>query len=211
MHVTEHVSRTSNRPAITRRPRAVLLVAVAAVAAAGCALSASLPTHTVTLRWAAPAAGPGTPHQDEAWIERAYDVATDQTVVTVTTHRGRSFLWMQAPRVTFLYAHRGIGAFERPDTVLLIIRTQDPQIPRSNRLGLDCDGVTTELDGPPLYWREAGTQTDRRHYLFVLPTATMRQLAGCAQGRLTIGDVSVTFGDAQRRRVQAWMATMDHR
>src|SRR5215208_3592756 len=57
-------------------------------------------------------------------IER--DSAADLTRVSVTTHPGMYFRWVQRPRLTFFVVHNGTKMETLPPVVTLTFRTQSP-------------------------------------------------------------------------------------
>ncbi len=64
-----------------------------------------------------------------------YDTVADSTHLAVVTHKGKYFLTIQRPRLTWTVSYPG----RRPDTlppaeIVLEFRTQAPQVPRDSHL-----------------------------------------------------------------------------
>src|SRR5688572_23013505 len=81
-----------------------------------CAVSGVMPPFSATRAYLTPTSLPAADRpalyaprvfEHHKHIVRKYDQTTDQTRVSVTTHRGAYFLWIQRPRLTFLYVHTG--------------------------------------------------------------------------------------------------------
>jgi len=188
--------------------RAVLLAAVLPLVGS-CAISHLMPPFSAT-RPDATAGTSVTPaslparraFRHHKRIVREYDPATDQTRVSVTTHRGTYFLWIQHPRLTFFYVQAGAAGGQVPASVFLIFRTQDPQSPASNRLALVCDGVREELAAAPVFWLEPGAMTTSRHYMYELPLQRLATFVACGRAAIAVGDVDAPFSQDQLEAVR---------
>jgi hypothetical protein len=179
-------------------------VAALLAVAGSCAVSHVMPPFSATRSYASASVPPtalslptARVFQHHKRISREYDPVTDQTRVSVTTHRGTHFLWIRRPRLTFFYVYSGAGTTQAPASVFLIFRTQDPQLPSSNRLTLSCNGVRDELAVTPVSWLEPGVMTSSRHYMYQLPLATFATFLTCSQPAISLGDVNAPFADDQ--------------
>lgn len=141
-------------------------------------------------------------------ISREYDQTTDQTRVSVTTHKGTYFLWIQRPRLTFFYVYDGTALRSTPGSVFLVFRTQNPQLPLNNRLAFTCDGSRQELDITPTFWLEPGAMTTSRHYMYELSTDRLAELLACNTASIAVGDVSASFANDQLEALRDFAAGM---
>lgn len=183
------------------------LVAVTLLAlASACALSHDMPPFSATRSYATTATPrPSTPptlpaprvFQHGKHINLEYDQGTDQTRISVTTHRGTYFLWIQHPRLTFFYVYAGTTLAQTPASVFLIFRTQHPQLPLNNRLTLVCDSTRQELAIAPTFWLEPGVMTTSRHYMYELPMSRFVEVVACGNMSIAVGDVSAPFANDQ--------------
>lgn len=179
-----------------------LLVVTSMVGA--CALPSGLPPLNRSLVQVAPmqpppsvvTARPSTPAPQSA-IVREYDDTLDLSRYSVTTHRGKYFLWIEKPRLTFFVVSPGRQLDSLPAVVYLIFRTQSPQEVSDSRLQLVCDGVTTLAGGVPTARVVPGMLTTSLYQTFELPLATFRQFAACGTGSVSVGGVEASFSAAQ--------------
>jgi len=171
------------------------------LALSGCALSGAMPPIGVTRAAAASLRAPSplpvlptarTSDRGDR-IAREYDAASNQTRVSVTTHRGVYFLWIQHPRLTFFYEFAGATPAQVPPSVFLIIRTQSPQVPATNRLSLVCDGVRQELGVTPTFTLEPGAFTSNRQYMYELPLEQFAHLVACHSVTIALDQVKAPF------------------
>ena len=171
-----------------------------------CSLNHVMPPFTLTYVNAIEApATPLPPHGQPAArtfahskrILREHDTATDQTRVSVTTHRGAYFLWFQRPRLTFFYVYPGSTPSQTPSTVFLVFRTLYPQQPASNHLVLTCDGARRDLGITPTFWFEPGAFVTSQHYMYKVPLTTLAELMTCSSTSLAVGDVTARFAPDQ--------------
>jgi hypothetical protein len=141
-------------------------------------------------------------------IDQQYDEITNQTRVSVTTHKGSYFLWIQRPRLTFFYVYEGTGLSHAPATVLLVFRTVNPQVPNTNRLTLTCDGTPEDLEITPTFWLESGPLTSRRQYMYEMSTGTFARILRCDKTTLALGDVQAPFSTDQLAALRDFAAGM---
>jgi hypothetical protein len=187
--------------------RAILIALTpSAIVLSACALPSALPSFEATApasRAPAPPAsavarlparvsvGQGAPLVTET------DSATHQGRVSLTTHRGKYFLWIQHPRVTFFYVYEGAAAAHPPASIYLVFRTHDPQAPSSNRLTLVCDGAEHPQAVEPTFAFEQGPMTSSRVFTYELSLETFATFTMCDHAAVRVGDITATF-DADR-------------
>ncbi len=66
-------------------------------------------------------------YQHQRHFRTETDAASGLTRVSVTTHPGRYFLWIQRPRLTFFFTYPTAQPAEAPGFISLVYRTQTPQ------------------------------------------------------------------------------------
>jgi hypothetical protein len=183
----------------------------------GCALSQAMPPFAATRSYAlVTAAGPAeassastrSPVTQTQRITREHDDVTNQTRISVTTHKGSYFLWIQRPRVTFFYVYEGTSFAHTPATILLVFRTVNPQVPSNNHLVFTCDGNRQDLGITPTFWLEPGAMTTSRHYMYEIPTAVFDRLLTCSSPSITVGDVSASLASDRLEALRAFAAGM---
>lgn len=191
----------------------------ALIAASACALPATMPSFQATLGASrasapAPAAAALLPaplarpaaHRTRRLID--YDEATDQTRVSLTTHPGKYFLWMQRPRITFFYVYPGATLEHAPATVFLVFKTHDPSAPSSNQLTLRCDGVAEAQALIPEFAFESEAFVTHRVFTFALPLPTFASLVQCRTPAVQVGDIGEEFSPAQVDALRDFAAGM---
>jgi hypothetical protein len=186
-----------------------------AVSLGGCALSGELPPLTQNLLSPAGArAGldvtPFAPSSDRstAAIEREFNSAEDLSRVSVTTHGGAYFLWVQRPRVTFFFVHTGRELAEPPGTVYLVFRTQSPQGVANNHLELTCDGSSEFTPGLPTSRVVPGAFTSSHYLTFPLDPRVFLRFAQCGSGTVEVGGVRASFSPKHLAKLQALAGQM---
>lgn len=123
-----------------------------------------------------------------------HDTAEGLTRVSVMTHRGSYFLWVQKPQVTFFYVYAGDAPpAEPPSVVYVVFRTQSPQSIRDNRLTLVCDGVAADVPGLPTSRVEQNYQLSTHFLTFTVPRETIVEFAHCQQAEVEVGGVRAPF------------------
>ena len=187
------------------------------LALTGCALSSSMPSFSTTASVSHAPAPPasvtaqlralGAAHAGPR-IRAERDAATDQTRLSLTTHRGMYFLWVEHPRVTFFYVFPGRALEYAPPSVFLVFRTHDPQVPSTNHLTLRCNQVDEPQATVPTFAYEPSMLTTGRAFTYELPLATFAQFAGCNTAALRVGDIVVPFSDRQVAGLRAFAGGM---
>ena len=197
--------------------RSLRFALIVVPSATGCALSSALPSFQATVpisRAPAPPAAiaaslPAAASQRHAAHIRAeHDAATDQTRVSLTTHRGTYFLWIHHPRVTFFYVHSGTRLEHAPATVFLFVRMPWPLAPRANQLSLSCNGVEQPQPGSPMFVLEQGPILTDRVYTFELSLEQFATLATCRSAAVGVGDVTVDRVENKLDEVREFAAGM---
>jgi hypothetical protein len=131
--------------------------------------------------------------QHEKELVATYDSLTDSTHLAVVTHKGKYFLWIQHPRLTWTVAYSGRTPGEPPREVLLVFRTQDPQSPRDNHLIIEsASGERLELNSISADSR-AGPMVGNLLMNFLIPTAELTQALAGEKMKLSVGGIGVKF------------------
>jgi hypothetical protein len=113
--------------------------------------------------------------------------------VSLTTHKGAYFLWIQRPRLTFFFVHTGTASPAAPPSVFLVFRTQSPQLPTTNHLDIGCDGRASQVPVTPTFWIAPGAFTTSRHYMYEVPLEHFAPLLACGTAAITVGGVTAPF------------------
>ena len=137
-----------------------------------------------------------------------YDRVSDDTRVSLTTHRGLYLLWIQHPRVTFFYLYHGDIPATPPARVYLVFRTQDPQYPADNRLILECDGTTDAQSAVPTFTLVPGAFRASRYFLYELSLPTVTRFLACGTAAVTVGGITARFPPAKLDALRAFARGM---
>ena len=124
----------------------------------------------------------------------SYDSVADSTHLSVITHKGRYFLTMQRPRLTWtvVYAGRSPGS-TAPAQVQLEFRTQEPQAAADSRLLiLYGAGRRLEIESAGGF-SDPGVQTWSYYMRFPVSCAALVEALGSDQIQLTVGGISERF------------------
>src|SRR4051812_17128342 len=98
----------------------------------------SAQTATGVAALSLPAIHTGPSFQHDKKLVASYDSTADSTHLAVVTHNGTYFLWIQRPRLTWTISYVGqTPGGEPPSDIVLVFRTQNPQVPLSDRLILE--------------------------------------------------------------------------
>lgn len=141
-------------------------------------------------------------------IRIEHDSADDLTRVSLMTHRGAYFLWVQRPQVTFFYVYAGQAPAAAPPVVYLVFRTQSPSGVLDNKLHLVCDGATATVPGLPTSRVEQTIQTSVHYLTFAVPTETVLQFSECGAAEVEVGGVRATFSPIQQSDLRAFTADL---
>lgn len=174
-------------------------------------------TPPLTGYYMAPVAAPGaraevspadTTPGVRAPLRTEYDSTEDVTRISVTTHRGKYFLWIQKPQVRFFFAYAGKTPVTPPQVVYLVFRTQSPQVVQHTRVTWTCNGATSTIRGTPSSWVDQGPMTSSHYLTFKIPTETFVTMAGCGSATLEVGGVRASFSRKQLRMLQELSAAL---
>lgn len=130
------------------------------------------------------------PHRN---VRAKYDGPVDSTRWSVLTHKGKYFLWVQRPRLTWSVAHAGREpGGQPPQEVTLEFRTQQPQVALDSRLVIASGGGDRLEVASSGAYSDPGVVTWSHFMRFGVPGAELaRVLAG--------EDVTVTVGGIHER------------
>lgn len=138
-----------------------------------------------------------------------HDSAEDLTRVSIVTHHGKYFLWMQQPQVTFFYVYAGdIPPVEPPAVVYLVFRTQSPQSIHDNKLTLVCDGIPAQLPGLPTSRVDQNYQLSSHFLTFSVPLTTFLEFAACRTAEVEVGGVNAPFTEQQLLNLEGFAASI---
>ena len=126
-------------------------------------------------------------------VRAEYDAVADSTRWSVVTHRGKYFLTIQRPRLTWSAAYAGhrLGA-QSPRDVVLEFRTQEPQAALDSRLVITSGGEGRLEVGSSGAYSDPGVLTWSHFMRFVMPSAELARV-------LVNEDVTVTVGGISER------------
>jgi hypothetical protein len=136
-----------------------------------------------------------------------HDSTEDLSRISVMTHPGRYFLWIQQPQLTWFYVFPGMAPAAPPPEVFLVFRTQSPQSIMDNHLLLTCGDSTTPVPGLPTSRVHTGIQTSSHYLTFSIPTPLFLRFAGCASGALEVGGIRANFSKGQSAQLRTLAAS----
>jgi hypothetical protein len=181
------------------------------------AYALALVTPPLDSHYLTPAAAPDA-RPEASWVDTTsgvraplraeYDSTEDVTRISVTTHRGKYFLWIQKPQVRFFFSYPGRTPVAPPSVVYLVFRTQAPQVVHHTRLTWTCNGATSTIRSTPSSWVDQGPMTSSHYLTFKIPTETFVTMAGCASATLEVGGVRAPFSRKQLRMLQELNAAL---
>ncbi|MGH7527692.1 MAG: hypothetical protein ACREMX_13425 [Gemmatimonadales bacterium] len=157
---------------------------------------------------------PSTQHfQHGKKLRATYDSVTDSTHLAVVTHRGKYFLTVQRPRLTWIVTYAGRTPGTPPVELLLEFRTQTPQVAFDSRLLIQYGaGKELEVASAGAY-SDPGVQTWSHFMRFRVPCASMVEALAGDEMTVSVGGVRERFKpdhlNALRdllSRVGAWTA-----
>jgi hypothetical protein len=152
------------------------------------------------------------PFQHHKTLLAAYDSVADSTHLSVVTHKGKYFLTMQRPRLTWSVVYPGREPGATPPTQMeLEFRTQEPQAAKDSRLViLYGSGQQLEVQSTGGY-SDPGVQTWSYFMRFPVSCADLAEALGSDQVRVTVGGISERMKPDQAEalrdllsRVGAW-------
>lgn len=134
------------------------------------------------------------PFQHHRELVAGYDSVADSTHLSVVTHKGKYFLTIQRPRLTWsvVYPGRTPGT-PAPTQVELEFRTQEPQAAADNRL-LILYGTGLQVEVPSAGGFSAPGVLPRSYSMrFPVPCAALVEALGSEQVQVTVGGISERF------------------
>lgn len=177
-----------------------------------CTLSSAMPPLSRDMVQVAPMsqapASRAVPAEQERSIDREYDDSLDLSRYSVTTHKGKYFLWMQDPRLTFFVVLPGKMLDSLPAVVYLVFRTQSPQEVSDSKLHLSCGTETIVNDVVPRAQVVPGMLTSSLYQTFELPLDAFRQFSACQSGSVVVGGVEAAFGEKQFEQLRELVAVL---
>jgi hypothetical protein len=196
-------------------PRRILAFLLFLVLATACGVRESMPTfrqaaplpaaHSLSSEIQLP---PRQSYVHRQRIQRAYDSTTSQTRVSLTTHEGKHFLWVQRPQVTFFYDFAGTTPSGVPATVSLVFRTTDPEVPATNRLSTICDNTPSTQPIVPTFWPQPGAIVGSSNYTYEIPLQTFADLVRCDALTLEVGGIRAALNPEQMSALRDFASQM---
>jgi hypothetical protein len=141
-------------------------------------------------------------------IRSAYDSITNQSRVSLTTHKGKYFLWIQRPRVTFFYDFAGTIPSGVPANISLVFRTTNPQVPATNRLTTVCDNTRSPQPIVPTFWPQSGPMVSSSNYTYEIPLQTFADLLRCDALTLEVGGIRADLKPEQMSALRDFASQM---
>jgi len=156
------------------------------------ALAGQSATHPVLAAATVPAARHTFKHHKT--LQAFYDSTGDSTHLAVVTHKGKYFLTIQRPRLTWTIAYAGqTPGPDTPATVELEFRTQEPQAASDSRLVIsDAAGRTLEVPSAGAF-SDPGILTWSHFMRFPVPTSRLAEALAGTTLTLTVGGITERF------------------
>jgi hypothetical protein len=141
-----------------------------------------------------------------------YDSRGDSTHLALVTHKGLYFFTIQRPRLTWsvTYPGRTPGA-QPPSEVVLVFRTQEPQVALDSRLVIVFAGEQRLEVASAGAYSVPGVQTWSHFMRFPVPTAALAAALATEEVAVSVGGIRVGFEPDQVNalrdllsRVGAW-------
>jgi hypothetical protein len=188
----------------------VSLLVCLTVPVAPTAIAAQTATARTLTQGSLPAAKHRFTHHKK--LQASYDSIGDSTHLTVVTHKGRYFLTIQRPRLTWTVVYAGkVPGPEAPLTVALEFRTQAPQVADDSRLVMASaggEGLEVASGGA---FSDPGVQTWSHYMRFPVPSAGLAAVLAGNEVTVTVGGITERFKPDQIEalrdlldRVGAW-------
>ena len=124
-------------------------------------------------------------------LTATYDSVADSTHLAVTTHKGKYFLTIQRPRLTWSVAYRGRAASEAPPAVVTLeFRTQAPQVAMNSQLTVSfAAGRRLEIPSAGAY-SDPGVQTWSHFMWFLVPSLDLAEALRTDTVNITVGGIT---------------------
>ncbi len=161
---------------------------VVALSVAPTVLNGQTATAPLTVQGTPLAPNPSFRHHKE--LRAVYDSLVDSTQVSVVTHKGKYFLTMQRPRLTWSAAYAGHAPEAPPQEVMLEFRTQSPQIALDSRLTIESStGLRLEVASAGAH-SKPGVQTWSHFIRFSIPCGELARVLAGDRVTVTVGGIS---------------------
>ena len=145
---------------------------------------------TGPLSLAGAASRPAPPPRPHRRLRAKYDPVGDSTRWSVVTHKGKYFLTIQRPRLSWSVAYAGRERGEQsPAEVVLEFRTQEPQVALDRRLRIaSAAGDSLEV-GSSGAFSDPGVLTWSHFMRFAVPCADLARLLESDGVALSVGGI----------------------
>ncbi len=155
-------------------------------------LWAQTATPVVLTKGTVPAANHRFTHHKK--LRAFYDSVGDSTHLTVVTHKGKYFLTIQRPRLTWTATYAGPHPGpDAPVTVDLEFRTQAPQVAQGSQLVIaSAGGQSLEVASAGAF-SDPGTQTWSHFMRFPVPSAGLAAALVGNELTVTVGGITEHF------------------
>jgi hypothetical protein len=122
-------------------------------------------------------------------VRAVYDSTADSTRWTLVTHKGRYFLTIQRPRLTWTGARHGREPGEPAATVQLEFRTQEPQVALDSRLLIhSAAGAQVEVGSSGSY-SDPGVVTWSHFMRFEVPCDELARVLVSDEATVVVGGI----------------------
>lgn len=120
----------------------------------------------------------------------AYDSAADSTHLAVVTHKGKYFLTVQRPRLTWSVRYPGRAPNAQPPAIVMLeFRTQAPQVAMDSRLIVSFAGGR-QFEVPSAgASSDPGVQTWSHFMRFLVPRAALVEALATDMVSVTVGGI----------------------
>jgi hypothetical protein len=124
-------------------------------------------------------------------LTATYDSAADSTRLAVTTHKGKYFLTIQRPRLTWSVAYPGRRPAETPPAVVILeFRTQAPQVALNSQLTVSfAGGRRLEISSAGAH-SDPGVQTWSHFMRFPVPSPELAEALETDTVSITVGGIT---------------------
>ena len=169
--------------------RALYVTVCLAVGVAAKPMQAQTPTSPRLLKGVVPPGSVAFHHHKK--LQASYDSVADSTHLSVRTHKGKYFLTVQRPRLTWSVVYAG----QRPDStapskVWLEFRTQNPQVALNSQLVL-LYGDSSRIEVPSAgAYSDPGVVTWSHFMRFPIPTVDFAAALRSETVQVTVGGVT---------------------
>jgi hypothetical protein len=127
-------------------------------------------------------------------LQATYDSVADSTHLGVVTHKGKYFVTIERPRLTWSVAYPGRApGTVPPDEIELEFRTQEPQAASNSQLVITYGvGQRVEIASAGAYGVQ-GVQTWNHFMRFPIPCGVLAEALANEPFHLSVGGIAVAF------------------